>query len=102
MGLTLSRKRGRKLVLTAVEDDKVVKYIMAMAKYGHPISITELKIEVAEATQMRETPLQGWDSWGGLGPLVMETPPRNFALHVAKTRLWEGYRLMSRECFDVL
>jgi hypothetical protein len=58
MGLTLSRKRGRKPVLTAVEEDKVFKYIMDMAKYGHPISITELKIKVAEATQMHETPFK--------------------------------------------
>jgi hypothetical protein len=58
MGLTLSRKRGRKPVLTAVEEDKVVKYIMGMAKYGHPIRIIELKIKVAEATQMHETPFK--------------------------------------------
>jgi hypothetical protein len=69
MGLTLSKKRGRKLVLSVGEEEKVVKYIMGMARYGHPISITELKIKVAEATQLRQTPFKegnpgaGWLRW---------------------------------------
>ena len=69
MGLTLSCKKRRKSMLTALEEDKVVKYIMGMVKYGHPISIIELKIKVAEATQMRETPFKdeipraGWVRW---------------------------------------
>jgi hypothetical protein len=69
MGLTLSRKRGKKPVLSVVEEEKVVKYIMGMARYGHPISITELKIKVVEATQMQQTPFKegipgaGWLRW---------------------------------------
>jgi hypothetical protein len=69
MGLTLSRKRGRKPVLSVGEEEKVVKYIMGRARYGHPISITELKIKVAEATQLRQTPFKegipgaGWLRW---------------------------------------
>jgi hypothetical protein len=58
MGLTLSRKRDRKPVLSPTEEDKVVKYIMGMTRYGHPINITELKIKVAEATQLREIPFK--------------------------------------------
>jgi hypothetical protein len=69
MGLSLTRKRGRKPVLSRTEEEKVVQYIMGMARYGHPINITELKIKVAEATQLRETPFKdgipraGWVRW---------------------------------------
>jgi hypothetical protein len=69
MGQSLSRKRGRKPVLSTVEEEKLVKYIMGMARYGHPLNITELKIKVAEATQLRETPFKdgipgaGWLRW---------------------------------------
>jgi hypothetical protein len=69
MGQSLSRKRGRKPVLSTVEEEKLVKYIMGMARYGHPLNITELKIKVAEATQLRETPFKdgipgaGWLHW---------------------------------------
>jgi hypothetical protein len=69
MGFSLTRKRGRKPVLSRTEEEKVVQYIMGMARYGHPINITELKIKVAEATQLRETPFKdgipraGWVRW---------------------------------------
>jgi hypothetical protein len=42
--------------LTAKEEEKVVNYIHSMARLGHPISLTELRIKVAEATQLRQTP----------------------------------------------
>jgi hypothetical protein len=29
-----------------------------VAMYGHPISLTELEIKVAEATQLRDTPFK--------------------------------------------
>jgi hypothetical protein len=38
MGLSVSRKRGRKPVLSKVEEEKVVQYILGMARYGHPIT----------------------------------------------------------------
>jgi hypothetical protein len=47
----------------------VVKYILGMARYGHPINIIELKIKVAEATQLWDTPFKdgipssGWLRW---------------------------------------
>jgi hypothetical protein len=56
MGLTISRKRGRKLVLSLAEEDKLINDIHGMARYGHPLNLTELKIKVAEATQMHDTP----------------------------------------------
>ena len=75
MGLTVSRKRGRKPVLSIVEEEKVIGYIMGMARYGHPINITELKIKVAKATQLRETPFKDgipgarWLRWFRKHPL---------------------------------
>jgi hypothetical protein len=46
------------LIFTLVEEEKVAKYIMGMARYGHSINITVLKVEVVEATQLRETPFK--------------------------------------------
>jgi hypothetical protein len=69
MGTILSRKRGRKPVLTLIEEQKVMNYIHGMATYGHPINITELKLKVAEATHDRVTPFtdgtpgSGWLRW---------------------------------------
>jgi hypothetical protein len=50
MGLILARKRGRKPVLLAVEEDELVNYIHGMARYRHSFNLTKLKIKVAEAT----------------------------------------------------
>jgi hypothetical protein len=69
MGITLWRKCGRKPVLSAAEEGKLVNYIHGMARYGHPLNLTELKIKVAEATQLRATPFTdgipgcGWLRW---------------------------------------
>jgi hypothetical protein len=69
MGITLSRKCGRKPVLLVTEEDKVVQYLYGMARYGHPMTLTKLKIKVAEATQLRDTPFKdgiprhGWLRW---------------------------------------
>jgi hypothetical protein len=69
MGLTFSRKRGRNPVLNSVEEENIVQYIMGMENYGHPISITLLKLKVAEACQLRATPFSegipgdGWLRW---------------------------------------
>jgi hypothetical protein len=69
MELTLSRKRGRKPILSVGKEEKVVKYIKGMARYGHPINIMELKIKVVEAMQLREIPFKdgvpgaGWLHW---------------------------------------
>jgi hypothetical protein len=69
MGITLSRKQGRKPVLIPTELEKVVKYIHSMARLGHPVTLTELRIKVAEATQLCQTPFtdgiprRGWLRW---------------------------------------
>jgi hypothetical protein len=47
----------------------VVKYIHSMARLGHPMNLTELRIKVAEATQLYQTPFtdgipgRGWLRW---------------------------------------
>jgi hypothetical protein len=69
MGLTISRKCGRKPMLSPAEEDKLINYIHGMARYGHLLNLTELKIKVVEATQMRDTPFTdgiprpGWLRW---------------------------------------
>jgi hypothetical protein len=69
MGITLSRKRGRKPVLIPTKEDKVVKYIHSMGRLGYPMSLTELRIKVAEATQLCQNPFtdgipgRGWLRW---------------------------------------
>jgi hypothetical protein len=55
--------------LIPVEEEKVVNYIHSMARLGHSISLTELRIKVAEATQLCQTPFTdgiprpGWLRW---------------------------------------
>jgi hypothetical protein len=67
MGLTLSRKRGRKPVLSSIEEEKLMNYYIA--RYGHPLNLIELRIKVVEATQLRDTPFidgilgHGWLHW---------------------------------------
>jgi hypothetical protein len=69
MGINLSRKPGRKPMLSAVEEEKLVNYIHGMARYGHPLNLYELKIKVAETTQLHDTPFivgipgHGWLRW---------------------------------------
>ena len=69
MGFTLSRKRGRKLVVSTAEEEQLVNYIHRMAMYGYPLNLIELKVKVAEATQLRDTPFTdgipgpGWLQW---------------------------------------
>jgi hypothetical protein len=69
MGLTLSRKRGRNPILSSTEEEKLVNYIYDMARYRYPLNLTELRIKVAEATQLRDTPFidgipgTGWLYW---------------------------------------
>jgi hypothetical protein len=56
-------------MLSAAEEGKLVNYIHEMTRYGHPLNLTELKIKVVEATQLRTTPFTdgipgcGWLRW---------------------------------------
>ena len=58
MGIILPRKCGKKPVLLATAEEKVVQYLYGMARYGHPMTLTKLKIKVVEATQLRGTPFK--------------------------------------------
>jgi hypothetical protein len=57
MGITLSRKRGKIQSYQQLRKRKWYSIFM-VAMYGHPISLTELEIKVAEATQLRDTPFK--------------------------------------------
>ena len=50
MGITLLQKCRRKPVLSTAEEGKLVNYIYEMARHGHPLNLTELKIKIVEAT----------------------------------------------------
>ena len=43
---------GPKGVLIKDEEDEVVKYVVDMLKMGHPLTPTDLKMKVAEITQL--------------------------------------------------
>jgi hypothetical protein len=55
-GRTLTRKRGRESVLSAAEEAQLVDYVLKMVELGHPISLGQLKVKVAELVQFRPTP----------------------------------------------
>jgi hypothetical protein len=44
-------KVGKKTSFIIIEEEKLVNYIYDMARYGHPLNLTELRIKVAKATQ---------------------------------------------------
>ena len=53
-----SRKMGPKCVLTNEEEDKLVAYVVEMARLAHPLTPTDLKLKVAEICQTRHTPFK--------------------------------------------
>jgi hypothetical protein len=55
-GTVLSRKRGATGVLTEVEEQELVQYVLAMQELGFPLTILQLKLKVAIMTQGRDTP----------------------------------------------
>jgi hypothetical protein len=68
-GTVLSRKRGAAPVLTELEEQQLVTYLIDMQNLGFPLSIFQLKLKVAFITQGRETPFTngipgpGWLRW---------------------------------------
>lgn len=68
-GKTLKRKKGRQGVLSVEEDEQLVKYLFDMQERAHPLSITDVRMKVAELTQDRWTPFKngvpgaGWLRW---------------------------------------
>ena len=57
-GRIKSRKMGPKHVLNKEEEEKVVAYVVEMARLAHPLTPTDLKLKVAEICQTRHTPLK--------------------------------------------
>jgi hypothetical protein len=71
-GVTLGRKRGGQSILSQEEERHVVDWILKLQDLGHPISLTALRMKVAEMCQSRETPFTdgirgGAGSVGGKG-----------------------------------
>jgi hypothetical protein len=68
-GLTRSRSRGRRGVLSAQEENEVVEYLLKMCDAGYGLSPNALKMKVYEITRNRWTPFQdgipgkGWMRW---------------------------------------
>ena len=69
MGLMLSWKYGRKPILSSIEEEKVVKHIHGMPRYGYLVNFTKLKIKEAKATQLQDIPFKdgiprpSWLQW---------------------------------------
>ena len=63
-GRTTSRQKGIRPVLTPHEEKKIVVYVFKMQDRGHPLSVAELRLKVATATQTRSTP---WSARGVSG-----------------------------------
>jgi hypothetical protein len=68
-GIVLSRKRSAATVLSKVEEEQLVQYVIAIQDLGFPLTILQLKLKVAMMTQGRETPFTngvpgtGWVRW---------------------------------------
>lgn len=69
MGRTVGRHRGRPGVLSSEEEGLLVQWVSKMQDIGHPVTITQCRLKVAEITQFRATPFQngvpgqGWVKW---------------------------------------
>ena len=53
-----SRKMEPPSILTKEDEDKLVFYMVEMAKLAHPLSVTDVKLKVAEFCQTRGTPFK--------------------------------------------
>ena len=68
-GRIKSGKMGPKCVLTKEEEEKLVAYVVEMARLAHPLTPTNLKLKVAEICQTRHTsfkdgiPRRSWLYW---------------------------------------
>ena len=53
-GVTLRWHRGAKLVLTVEEEQLIVDWICKLQRLGHPITLTGLRLEIADICQRCE------------------------------------------------
>ena len=58
-GKTRGRYRGIKPILKSHEENKLVDYVFKMQELGHPLTLVQLRLKVAVATQGRSTPWSG-------------------------------------------
>ena len=63
-GTTSGRHRGIRPTLKQDEERKLVEFIFKMQEIGYPLTPTDLRVKVAQATQARQTP---WSASGLLG-----------------------------------
>jgi hypothetical protein len=50
-GKTIGHKRGRRAVLTPAEEAQIVEWVTTLQRLGHPISLGQLRLKVAEICQ---------------------------------------------------
>lgn len=68
-GIRTTRKKGPPTVLSTVEEEELVKYLIQMCDRGYGLSPTALRMKVYELTQSRWTPFRdgipgnGWMRW---------------------------------------
>ena len=68
---TIGGKHGKSGVLSFEEENELVKWILKMQTLGHPISLSQCQLKVAEITQDQDTsfikgiPSPGWVKWIG-------------------------------------
>jgi transposase len=55
-GVRKSKKRGRPGVLTATEEEEIVRYLVRMCEMGYGLTPTTLKMKVSKITKSRWTP----------------------------------------------
>jgi hypothetical protein len=75
MEQTLSRKRGRKHVLSTVEEKKLVKYIMGMAKVWAPFKYHRIEDQGCRGYTIKGDTFQGWHTRCRMASLVSKMPP---------------------------
>ena len=63
------RKMDPKAIFTREDDNNLVEYMMKMVKLAHPLSVSDLKMTVAEIYKQRPTPFKdgiprrSWLKW---------------------------------------
>ena len=68
-GRILHRKKGPPTMLTQSEEKALEEYILKMQEYSYPLSMDQLRLQVAEMVQDRITPFRdgipgnGWIKW---------------------------------------
>jgi hypothetical protein len=68
-GRTTRRKRGPQTIFTRAEEEELRDYLLKMQRYGHPLSLLQLRLLVARITHIKYTlfkdsiPGRSWIKW---------------------------------------